>query len=219
MFISESLIRYINPVLMFLLALLVFQGYRKGFLNKILSSVSFLVIVIVGWNLAPAFSTVFKILPRSYAPYQDTPLADFFYMYTNQILIFVVIVVLASIVIFLLKPITEIFTSVPGISFVNATLGAFFGVVEMTLFSFVLLFVLHSPIIQNGQEVIDQTFFKQINHLQERVFTIGSDVLNEFDVLSDSIDNEANALSLKNLLVEHGYSDQEVQNFIEQLGE
>lgn len=219
MFISESMIRYINPVLIAMLALLVFQGYRKGFLNKLLSSVSFLVIVLVGWNLAPAFSTVFKILPRSFAPYQDTPLADFFYAYTNQILIFVVIVVLASIVIFLLKPITEIFTSVPGISFVNATLGAFFGVVEMTLFSFVLLFVLHSPIIQNGQEVIDQTFFKQINHLQERVFTIGSDVMMEFDVLSDSMDNEVNALSLKNFLVEHGYSDQEVQNFIEQLGE
>lgn len=219
MFISESMIRFINPLLIAMLVLLVYQGYKKGFVNKLLSSISFLVIVIVGWNLAPAFSSVFQILPKSFAPYQGTPLADFFYLYTNKILIFVIIVVIASIVIFLLKPITEIFTSVPGISFINATLGAFFGVIEMIVFSFVLLFVLHSPIIQNGKEVIDQTFFKQIDHLQQRVVTIGSDILNEFDVLSDSIDNEASAHALKNFLVEHGYSDQEVQKFIEQLGE
>ena len=219
MFIPESMIRYINSMLIVMLALLVFQGYRKGFISKILSSISFLVIIILGWNLAPAFSSVFKILPRSFAPYQGTPLEDFFYAYTNKILIFVVIVIVASLVIFILKPITEIFTSVPGISFVNATLGAFFGVIETTILCFVFLFVLHSPIIQNGQEVIEQTFFKQVDHLQERVITIGSDVMMEFDVLSDSIDNEANAFALKNFLVEHGYSDQEVQNFIEQLGE
>ena len=219
MFITESMIRYINPLLIVMLALLVLQGYRKGLISKLLSSISFLVIVIVGWNLAPTFSSVFQILPRSFAPYQETPLADFFYSYTNQILIFVVIVVVSSVVIFLLKPITEIFTKVPGISFINATLGAFFGVMEMALLSFVFLFVLHSPVILNGQEVMNQTFFRQINHLQERVFTIGSDVMMEFDAVSDSIDNEANANALKNLLVEHGYSDQEVQSFIEQLGE
>lgn len=219
MLISDSIIQYTNLILLVMLVLLVYQGYKKGFVSKLLSSISFLVIVLVGWNLAPAFSSVFQILPRSLAPYQDTPLAEFFYGYINQILIFVVIVVVASIVIFLLKPITEIFTSVPGISFFNATLGAFLGVVEMTIFSFVLLFVLHSPIIQNGQEVIDQTFLKHMDVLQERVITIGNDIMMEFDVLNDSIDNEASANELKNFLVEHGYSDQDVQKFIEQLGE
>ena len=219
MLISESIISYMNPLLIAMLALLVFQGYRKGIVSKLLSSISFLVIVIVGWNLAPAFANVFQILPKSFAPYQDTPLADFFYTYTNQILIFVVIVVIASLVIFLLKPIAEIFTSVPGISFINATLGAFVGVIETVVLCFVFLFVLRSPIVQNGQEVINQTFFKYVDSLQQKVVTIGSDVLMEFDVLSDSIDKEANAIALKKLLVEHGYSDQEVQNFIEQLGE
>ena len=195
-----------------------FLGYRKGFLSKLLSCFSFVVIVIIGWNLAPAFSKVFHILPQSYAPYQDTPLADFFYNYANQILIFVLIVIVASLVIFLLKPIALLFKELPVISFANSLLGALFGVVEMFLLCFVLLFVLHTPIIQNGSEVIENTFFQHIEMLQERVFTYGSEVLNDFDIMSDSLLDQVNLQELKDLLSEHGYSDEEIQDFIEKLG-
>lgn len=218
MVISDFMIQLINPLLLILFVLLVFLGYRKGFLSKLLSCFSFVVIVIIGWNLAPAFSKVFHILPQSYAPYQDTPLADFFYNYANQILIFVLIVIVASLVIFLLKPIALLFKELPVISFANSLLGALFGVVEMFLLCFVLLFVLHTPIIQNGSEVIDNTFFQHIEMLQERVFTYGSEVLNDFDIMSDSLLDQVNLQELKDLLSEHGYSDEEIQDFIEKLG-
>ena len=218
MVISDFMIQLINPLLLIVFVLLVFLGYRKGFLSKLLSCFSFVAIVIIGWNLAPAFSKVFHILPQSYAPYQDTPLADFFYNYANQILIFVLIVIVASLVIFLLKPIALLFKELPVISFANSLLGALFGVVEMFLLCFVLLFVLHTPIIQNGSEVIDNTFFKHIEMIQERVFTYGSEVLKDFDIMSDSLLDQVNLQELKDLLSEHGYSDEEIQDFIEKLG-
>lgn len=218
MFFSDEMIKLIDPLLIALLILLVFLGYRKGFLSKILSCFSFIVILFLGWKLAPSFSKVFKLLPKSYAPYQDTPLADFFYAYANQILIFVVIVVLASMIIFLLKPLVQLFKELPVISFANSLFGAFLGVVEMVLLCFAMLFVLHTPMVKNGSQVIEQTFFGKIEILQEKVFTIGSEVLKDFDVMSQSVLKDVSVEDLKNLLSEHGYSDEEIQKFIEQIG-
>ena len=218
MLFTDSMIQLVNPCLGIILLLLVILGYKKGFVSKVLSSISFIVIVIIGWNLAPTFANVFKILPSDFAPYQNTPLADFFYTYTNQILIFVVIVLLASIILFLLKPIAQLFKVVPGISFINAVCGSFLGVVETVILCFVLLFVLHSPIVINGQKVIDQTVFKYIDSLQSKVLLIGNDVLQQFNVISDSINHEENVNELKKFLVQHGYSDQEIQDFISKIG-
>ena len=217
MVFSDLMIQLVDPLLLILLILLVFLGYRKGFLSKLLSCFSFVVVVILGWYLAPSFSKVFHILPKSYAPFQDTPLAGFFYSYANQILIFVVIVILASLIIFLLKPIALLFRELPLISFANALFGALFGVVEMFLLCFVLLFVLHTPMVQNGNEVIEKTFFHHIEALQEKVFTYGSEVIQDFDIMSDSLVDQANLQELKKLLSEHGYSDEEIQDFIEKL--
>ena len=218
MIITDVMIRCIDPLLLALLVLLVFLGYRKGFLSKILSCFSFVVILFLGWQLAPSFSKVFKILPKSYAPYQDTPLADFFYTYANQILIFVVIVLLASVILFLLKPIAQLFKELPVISFANSLFGAFLGIIEMVLLCFAMLFVLHTPMIKNGAAVIQQTFFNRIEILQTKVFMVGSEVLKDFDVMSQSLLKDVSAEDLKDLLSEHGYSDEEIQNFIEQIG-
>lgn len=218
MVINESIIKLIHPFLLIMLALLVFQGYKKGFISKLLECFSFFLIVLLSWNLAPIFSKVFKILPKSIAPYQDTPLKEFFYGYSNQIFIFILIVIVASLILFLLKPIAQIFTHVPGISFVNATFGAFFGVVEMVMLCFVLLFVLHSPFIQNGQEIIESTVFQNIEELQEKVFVIGNDILEEYDLMSEGIVDQKNIQKLKELLEQQGYSDEVVQEFIGQLG-
>ena len=218
MLFTKEMIQMVNPCLVIILLLLVYMGYKKGFVSKLLSSISFLVIIIVGWKLTPSFANVFQILPKELAPYQDTPLADFFYENTNQILIFVLIILISSLFLFILKPIAQLFKVVPGISFVNAVCGAFLGVVETVILCFVLLFVLHSPIISNGNEVIENTVFKYVDSLQSKVLLIGSDLIQQFDLISDSIDHQANAAELEQFLSKHGYSEKEIQDFILKIG-
>ncbi len=217
MFFSEMMIQLVNPVLLILLILLVYSGYRKGFLSKLLSCFSFIVVAFLAWQFSGPLSKVFEILPQSFAPYQNTPLADFFYQYANQIFIFAVLVILASIVLFLLKPIVLLFKKLPVISLANSLLGALFGVVEMMLLCFVLLFVLHTPMVKNGAEVIENSFFSTVEVLQNHVITIGSDLLEDFDVMSDTAHIDVN--HLKEMLSEHGYTDEQIRHFIEQLGD
>lgn len=195
-----------------------FLGYKKGIVSKILSFFSFFIVVVLAWNLAPTFSKVFQILPHSYVPYQGTVLEEFFYTYMNQLLLFVVIVVVTSIVIFLLKPIMQLFTNVVGISFVNKTLGAFFGVIETVLVCFVLLFVLHTPLVKNGQKVIDQTILSKMDDLQTKVILVGINFSDDFDLIKKAMNQNLDAQELKDFLIKYGYNDKEVQELIEQLG-
>lgn len=210
-------INLVNPGLLIVTCLLVYLGYKKGFLSKLLSCFSFIVIAFISWQIAPALSKVFHFLPSEWAPYQETVLADFFYGYANQLLIFALLVVIASCLIFLLKPIVLLFSKLPVISTMNAMLGAVFGLVETLLWSFMLLFVLHTPLVSQGQEVIEQTYLRHIATIQEKVFTFGSEVLKEFD-LGQGLNSESDLEAMKAFLSEQGLSESDIQQFLLELG-
>lgn len=216
--LSHSFIILINPLLIALLCLLVTLGYKKGFLSKILSCLSFIVVAFISWQIAPILSQTFKWLPVSYAPYQDSMMADFFYQYANQIFIFIVLILVASICIFLLKPILLLVQKLPVISFTNSVLGAILGVGEMFLVCMALSLVLHSPLVVNGSEVINQTIFFKFEKIQKEVFIWGNEYLNDIDVLNQTAFDESKAEKLKELLNEHGYSDEQIQQFLKELG-
>lgn len=213
---TPSWITLVNPGLCIVTVLLVYLGYRKGFLSKLLSCLSFIVIVFISWQIAPVLGKVFNFLPVEWAPYQDTLLAEFFYGYANQLLIFAILVVLASLVIFLLKPIILLFEQLPVISTLNRVLGACFGLVETLLWSFMLLFVLHTPLVENGQAVIEQTYLRYVNDVQETVFAFASDALKEFDFGQISAEKDLEAM--KSFLSEQGFSDSDIQQFLKELG-
>lgn len=218
MIFSSVMIQLVNPILCILALLLIYMGYRKGFLSKILSLFSFVVVVLLSWKVAPLLSKSFHILPKEYAPYQESMLADFFYQYANQLLIFAILVVGVSILLFLLKPIILLVKELPVISFANALMGALLGVVEMVLLSFVLLFVLHTPLIKNGQEVIDSSFFSSVEILQDKLFVAGKEMIHQFDLGNIHLLNETNVEEMKRFLIQQGYSDEEIQNFLKEIG-
>lgn len=215
--ITETWIQLLDPMVMIIACLLIFLGYKKGFLSKLLSCLSFVVVVLISWHLSPMLARTFHLLPTSFAPYQDTPLAEFFYLYANQIFIFVIFIVIASISIFVLKPIFLLIGKLPVISFTDSLLGALFGVVEVILLLFASLLILKMPFVVNGNEVIEKTMFKYVENVQNKLFVIGSDLLFDFDMMKDEESN-VSLDELKWFLREHGINDEMIQSFIEALG-
>lgn len=210
---TPSWIAFVNPGLIIVTLLFVYLGYRKGFLSKILSCLSFIVIVFLSWQLAPALSKVFHFLPVEWAPYQDTQLAGFFYNYSNQLFIFAILVVMTLALVFVLKPIVLLFTQLPVISTFNALLGACFGLIETFLWCILLLFVLHSPLVKNGQEIINQTALRHVAVVQDKVFAFASDALKDFD-LSQGLNPTQDFEAMKKFLNEQGLSEEEIQKFL-----
>lgn len=209
--ISQHYIQLVNPFLLILTVFLIFVGYRKGFLSKVLSLFSFAVIVIAAYYLSPILAVNFKILPRSWAPYQDGPLNTFFYEQANQWFIFACVVLLASALLFVLKPIILLIGELPIISKLNSLFGCLFGVIESLLFIFVLLIILHTPFITNGKEVIEQTILKPIEQVQIQMFSQLEEV--NFDFIQ-KIDNTT-IEKFKKYLETHGISDEQISQFLE----
>lgn len=206
-------IALVNPGLIIVTGLFVYMGYRKGFLSKLLSCLSFIVIIFLSWKMAPALSKIFHILPVAWAPYQETQLAPFFYNYTNQLFIFAILVVVTLAIVIVLKPIVLVFSKLPVISAVDSLFGALFGFVEAFLWSLLLLFVLHTPLVENGTQIIEQTALRHVAGVQEKVFAFASDTLKEFDLMQ-GINPERDLEAMKAFLNEQGFSEEDIQQFL-----
>lgn len=209
--LSHDVIQWINPILILITLLLTYTGYKKGFLSKLLSLFSFIVIVFIAYYLAPMLAESFEILPQSWAPYQDGPLKEFFYTQANQWFIFALVVGLTFIILFIIKPIVLLIGELPLISIVNRLLGFIFGLAESLLMVFVLLIILHTPFISNGKEVINSTWLYYVDEIQNELFGH----LNEltFDI-PENIDEDI-IHELKNYLEEYGISDDQISSFLE----
>lgn len=216
MLISKEVMSLVSPIIIVLACLFIYFGYRKGFLSQLLSIFSFVVIVIVAWNLSPWLAKSLNVIPIEWAPYQDTILAQFFYSYANQLVIFVMIVILAIVGIFVLKPIILLVGKMPLISTVNSLAGAVFGFVETALFLMVLLFVLHTPLVSNGEEVIQSTILNEVEQAQNKLFKAGEQWLKEADYGNELTQFDSEDFTA--FLAQHGISEAMIQDFLKGIG-
>lgn len=217
MIINENLMGLINAFLVILTLLLVYMGYRKGFLSKLLSVFSFLVVVFISWNIAPYLADIFQIMPTQWTLYQGSILQEFFYNYMNQLCIFVLLVILISLVLFILKPIVLLVTKLPVISWVNALFGSLLGLVESFLLMGALVFILQTPLVKNGQQVIDGTLLSSIAHIQENLLLLGNDLILDFQAMEQ--DDSIDVNQLKDFLEKKGIDEYTIQQFLLELGQ
>lgn len=217
MLVNETWMALVDPILVILTIFLIYLGYRKGFLSKLLSVFSFIVVVLISWNISPWLADAFQVMPQEWAPYQGSILQEFFYGYMNQLCIFVILVAVVSLALFVLKPILLLIGKLPVISWVNSLFGSLLGLVEAFLVMCVLLFILQTPLIANGNEVIEKTLLSHAAELQEKVFVVGSDLLEEFQVLSD--DESVSTEQLEQFLKEKGIDENTIQQFLLELSQ
>lgn len=215
--INENWIGWINPLLICLTLFLVYLGYRKGFLSKLFSLFSFIGIVLISWKIAPWLSDTFKIIPMEWAPYQGSILQDFFYGYMNQLALFVLLVIGASVILFIFKPILLLIGKLPVISWVNALFGSLLGLVESFLLMCVLVFILQTPLIVNADAVLENSVLNKVVEWQEKLFVVGADFLEDFRALKP--DENGNVEELKLFLEKQGIEESTIQQFLLELSQ
>lgn len=87
MVINSQYAIFFDLILIAVLGILIIDGYRKGFFYKILSCLSFFLVLFICWRITPAIADVFAVFPKELAPFAKTNLAAFFYGYANRALI------------------------------------------------------------------------------------------------------------------------------------
>lgn len=213
--ISTQYAMIFDIILIVVLGILIVDGYRKGFFYKILSCLSFFLILFICWQITPAFSKVFEIFPKELAPFADTNLAPFFYVYANQALIFVILTACFMLTLLILKPISRLFQKMPVISTINAVLGMAFGIIQGLIVILVVTFLLGTPLVSNSSEFISASLIRYAKPLNDEISILAQDAFMDYQMIEKGERADKNSIQeFKSWLESKGISDSELSEFI-----
>ena len=215
MVINSQYAIFFDLILIAVLGILIIDGYRKGFFYKILSCLSFFLVLFICWRITPAIADVFAVFPKELAPFAKTNLAAFFYGYANRALIFVLLTAAFMLLLLVLRPLSKLFQRMPVISTINAVLGMAFGLVQGMLVVLSVYFVLNTPLVSNSKEFISASLIRYAKPFNDEVVLLAGDVLNDYQMIEKGENADTKSLQeFKVWLAAKGISDSDLAEFI-----
>lgn len=174
-----SFIYILNIVIIALLVLFAYSGFRQGFLLKALGCIGFVIVGFVTWYLSSPLGKLLHLLPDGITPMEDTFVGPIFYESINRILVFIILFVLLSLIILMMKPILKVLGKLPVLHQVNTLFGALLGFVQGVIVVMVIAFVFATPLFANGTSVIEKSFLSPVYTLTEKALFFAEDTLAE----------------------------------------
>lgn len=172
MTLAHNFNHIINIALVVLLIIFLVYGYKKGFVSQVLTFLGLGVALFIAWLLYRPFGLMFAITPRSIVPFQMSVLGDFFYTKINSFVWFIIITLIAFIIIKLLKPIVEALSKAPVIRFFDGLAGMLLSFIFYALIVIGSIFVLSLPVFSNGQEMIERSGLKYVEHITGEIANV-----------------------------------------------
>ncbi|MBQ6367594.1 MAG: CvpA family protein [Erysipelotrichaceae bacterium] len=138
------------------------KGYKSGFLYEFLYLALTLGSFWLALRLNPILCNLFPLLkPEQFSEVLLIALIPRF----NQILWFLIIVILIRLIVLFFLPAFKKLSDVPLLGSVNQLLGAALGVINATILVFLISMFLTLPLIKNGPALREKTVLKPINEL------------------------------------------------------
>jgi len=169
MSIPVFIIPYINIIIIVFLLFFVIMGFNKGLLYQTFSLLATATSIFLSWFFAPVMASTFEVYPALWCPFANTPVADIFYVKMNTLSWHVILFIGCSLAFMLLKPLAKAITYMPIVNSVNRILGVVVGLIPGLLILVLTAYFLATPLVANGKDVIDKTFFKQISSISTNV--------------------------------------------------
>ena len=170
----------------------IFQGYRKGFLYKLIELVSLVLSVILAWNLSKPMSKIFNLSFLFQFDLGHEVLNGAVTMLFTHIICFVILFVVFQILFMVLKVMSKMFKKVPIISGVNAIAGALLGALQ-GLFILCLCCIGLSLSVEN-QAHIEASSLRYVKMIEEPIFDFMKADIERFAITMDSL-SKGNELS------------------------
>ena len=217
--IPLTMIPYINILILIFVAIMMFLGYKRGFLYQVFSLLGVLTAILVSWFFAPVVANEVHIYPAEWSPFQYTDFADVFYDKMNTLIWYILLFVGVTVLFALLKPLAKAIQKVPLLGTLNQTLGMIFALVPSLVIVLFVTYFLSTPVVKNGKDVIEQTWLGPIRNASTNIVYILQEPydLNEAiqKLIADpiSLTEEDTKLILEWLISEHDNMD-EVYEFV-----
>lgn len=163
MVFESSWIYYLSLISLLILVFSVLKGCKDGFLFKVLDITSTFLALALSFYLGNKFASYFTIIPSDlFSLGMDVQLETFLCTQANAILLSVVVYVMIRLVFLVLFPLLKKVNDVPVIGFFNRLLGSVLGLLHGYIILFILVLLLHSPLVINGNEAIENSILKYV---------------------------------------------------------
>ena len=172
MTIPQAVVPYINILIIAFLLISLLIGYKKGFFYQTFSLLSVLTSILVSWFFAPVLAESIWIFPEAWTPFAGTPFADVFYGKMNTLAWYLLLFIAVSLLTILLKPFADSLMELPILDTVNHILGALFSFVPAVVVWVLFSYFLSSPLVANGKEVLEKTWFGPVKTVAGNVIHI-----------------------------------------------
>lgn len=212
----------LNIVVIAILLLFAYSGFRQGFLLKALGCIGFIVCALLAWWLSAPFAKLLHLLPQDLAPMKDTLAAPVFYEVINRFLVFGILCLLLCMLVMFLRPLFHMVGSLPLISQINTLLGIVFGALQGLLVVMVISFLFGTPLFANGIAVREQSILKPIGEVSDQLLFFAQEELAELHavqkiVTPSTILSQEDLDHIKAWLLRYDLKESDVDAFIAEI--
>ncbi|MBO7677009.1 MAG: CvpA family protein [Erysipelotrichaceae bacterium] len=166
---------FINIFIIALYAVIIFFGYKKGFLYEMISLVYTALALGAAWFVAPVLASVFPIIDLSKfsnGQYQMINNMLNLNSIVNIVIYFLITFLVLKVVYVLIALLLKSMNKIPVIGDFNQVLGAAFGFVNATIIVLSLSMLCSLPIIKNGEEIKEKTILKYITTFSDKALDL-----------------------------------------------
>lgn len=207
---------YLNGVIIIWFLIDLYRGYKRGMLLQIVDVVGTFVALFAAWLLSPAFSKVITFVKLDGNGL--VTINQFVGNQVNRLIWFVVLFVVIRILLLLVTPLASFISKMPLIKQVNSAIGGVFAVVMFGVKLMIAILLLSTPLIINGQDVVNNTWLKQVNEVGQPVLAIVDDFIVRNDaiqsiIMDQKLPDEQEQAMVK-WLTDNNFTDQEIKEFL-----
>jgi uncharacterized membrane protein required for colicin V production len=218
-----SWIIWITPILIVWLVLTVFIGYKRGFLIQLYNLLAIFAAVLFAWVLSEPFAKVFTIFRPEFDFFNQPAIEDLILIKINTAVWFVILYIAISLLIMLGRPLVKAVGKIPGLKTINSMFGAVFSLIGWYVTVLILILLLSTPLVTNGQTVIEESALNDIKQYSTIFFDYANQRIEENVAIQRLLSGESLSLSdsasIRDWLLSQGISEEDIIKFLEGLNQ
>jgi uncharacterized membrane protein required for colicin V production len=214
---------WITPILIVWLVLTVFIGYKRGFLIQLYNLLAIFAAVLFAWVLSEPFAKVFTIFRPEFDFFNQPAIEDLILIKINTAVWFVILYIAISLLIMLGRPLVKAVGKIPGLKTINSMFGAVFSLIGWYVTVLILILLLSTPLVTNGQTVIEESALNDIKQYSTIFFDYANQRIEENVAIQRLLSGESLSLSdsasIRDWLLSQGISEEDIIKFLEGLNQ
>ena len=172
--IPSSTFNVINLLIILIVIINIFLGYKKGLMYQVLTLLSFIGAFLVAYLLSPIFSEHIALFKTQNDLIFETLTTHFL----NNLVWFILILIVAKLIFSLIIQISKVVSKLPLIGFANKILGALFGLINGAIWIILFSTLLCTPVFKNGQQIRENTLIKPFNEATNQLILKATEMIN-----------------------------------------